>query len=88
MFAEVSPILSGIDTALPVGGAGTLNGRQTVFDAFTLGFEHDIGGHVFHLYISNSLGLTPTQVMNGGNLDFSNGDFRLGFNIYRAFRMP
>lgn len=88
IFGEGSTIVSGIDDALPVGGAGAQNGQPIVYDAFTLGLEHSIGGHVFHVYISNSLGLTPTQVMNGGNLDFANGEFRLGFNIYRVIRYP
>jgi hypothetical protein len=88
LFLEGVPILTGLDTALPVGGAGSKNGQATVYDAFTLGLERHVGGHVFHVYISNSLGLTPSQIMNGGNLDFFNGKFRLGFNIYRSFRSP
>ncbi len=88
LFAEGSTIVSGLDDALPVGGAGVQNGQPIVYDAFTIGLEHNIGGHVFHVYISNSLGLTPTQVMSGGNLDFANGEFRLGFNIYRLIRFP
>jgi len=89
LFAEGVPILSGIGGALPVGGAATgQNGQPVVYDAFTVGLEDNIGGHVFHMYISNSLGLTPAQVMNGGNLDFAGGDFRLGFNIYRILRIP
>jgi hypothetical protein len=88
VFVEGVPILSGDSSALPVGGLGTQNGQTTVFDAFTLGLEKQTGGHIFHVYITNSLGLTPSQIMNGGELDFSDGKFRLGFNIYRSFRMP
>lgn len=88
VFVEGAPILSGVDGALPVGSAATQSGQSTVYDAFTIGLEHRNGGHVFHLYLTNSLGLTTSQVMSGGNLDFANGDFRLGFNIYRALRLP
>lgn len=88
VFVEISPILSGLNTALPVGGAATNNGQPTVYDAFTVGLEHSVCGHVFHVYITNSLGLTPSQVMSGGNLNAGNGEFRLGFNIYRALRTP
>lgn len=88
VFVEGAPILSGINGALPAGGARMINGRSTVFDSFTAGFEQNLGGHVFHLYITNSIGLTPSQIMSGGNLDFTNGEFRLGFNIYRAFNYP
>jgi hypothetical protein len=88
IFAEGVTIVSGIDDVLPVGGAGAQNGQPIVYDPFTIGLEHNIGGHVFHLYVSNSLGLTPTQMMSGGNLDFANGELRLGFNIYRLIRFP
>ncbi len=88
LFVELAPLLSGSDTALPVGGVARKNGQPTVYDAFTFGLEHSIGGHVFHVYATNSLGLTPSQVMSGGNLDFANGELRLGFNIYRALRLP
>lgn len=87
-FAEAVPILTGVDTALPVGGAGVQNGLPTVYHGFTLGLERSLGGHVFHVYITNSLGLTPAQVMSGGNLDFAKGEFRLGFNIYRILGLP
>ena len=87
-FAEAIPILSGVDTALPAGGTGTQNGQPIVYNGFTLGLERNLGGHVFHVYITNSLGLTPAQVMSGGNLDFAKGEFRLGFNIYRILGLP
>ncbi len=88
VFVEGAPILSGSSGALPVGGSTNVNGRPVVYDSFTLGLEHHLGGHVFHLYITNSLGLTTAQVMSGGNLSFSDGDFRLGFNIYRSLGLP
>jgi len=89
LFFESSPILTGSNTALPAGGAAIQNGTQTiVYDSFTIGLEQNLGGHVFHLYVTNSLGLTPSQVMSGGNLDFSKGKMRLGFNIYRVIRNP
>lgn len=87
LFVEISPVLAGANTVLPVGGVAMNNGQPTIYDAFTIGLEHSIGGHVFHVYATNSLGLSPSQVMSGGNLDFLNGDMRLGFNIYRAMRL-
>ena len=87
VFVEGVSLLTGSDQALPVGGTGTQTGGQPiVFDAMTIGLEHSVGGHVFHLYVSNSLGLTTSQIMNGANLDFAKADFRLGFNIYRILR--
>ena len=87
VFFEMAPVVAGSNTVLPVGGTAIKNGQPRIYDAFTFGLEHSIGGHVFHLYATNSLGLTPSQVMSGGNLDFLNGGLRLGFNIYRAMRL-
>lgn len=88
VFVEGVPLLSGSSDAATVGGA-RLDGNDLVInDSFTIGLERNIGGHVFHIYVTNSLGLATSQTMSGGNLDFSNGDMHLGFNIYRALRIP
>ena len=87
-FVEAVPIVSGSGDAEVVEGA-RFEGNEIVFnDAFTVGFEKRVGGHVFHVYVTNSIGLSTNQYMSGGNFDFSKGDFRLGFNIYRTLRLP
>ena len=88
IFIEGVPILSGDSGAAPVGGVRPDAGKSVFNDAFTIGLERKIGGHVFHVYVTNSLGLAASQYMSGGDLDFTNGDFRLGFNIYRILRIP
>ena len=88
VFVEGVPILSGDSGAAPVGGVRPESGKSVFNDAFTIGLERKIGGHVFHVYVTNSLGLATAQYMSGGDLDFTNGDFRLGFNIYRILRLP
>ena len=90
LFVEGVPILSGEENAATVGGPRIDNGKQVINDTFTIGLERKIGGHVFHVYITNSLGLATSQYMSGGNFDFDifDGDFRLGFNIYRILRLP
>lgn len=87
VFVEGVPILSGDTGAAPIGGARPEGGRNVFNDAFTIGLERKVGGHVFHVYITNSLGLAAGQYMSGGDLDFTNGDFRLGFNIYRILKL-
>jgi hypothetical protein len=48
----------------------------------TFGIEKRLGGHVFQLNVSNSIGTTMAQTARGG----SNGtDWFLGFNISRKF---
>ncbi|MCG8605378.1 DUF5777 family beta-barrel protein, partial [bacterium] len=88
LFVEGVPILSGEKDASPVGGPRVESGEEVINDAFTIGLERRVGGHVFHVYVTNSLGLTTSQYMSGGNFDFFDGDFRLGFNIYRTLRLP
>lgn len=88
IFVEGVPILSGEEGANVLGGR-RIEGNKSVFnDTFTAGIERKVGGHVFHVYITNSLGLATSQYMSGGNFDFFDGDFRLGFNIYRILRLP
>jgi hypothetical protein len=87
VFAEWVPILSGQNDAYVVEGPVTKDGKQVFYDSFTAGLELEAGLHVFHIYISNSLGLATSHYMNGGNLDLLSGDMRFGFNIYRAFNL-
>ncbi len=88
LFAEAVPILSGDETALTIGGARP-DGSSLVFnDTFVTGLEIKAGGHVFHIFVSNSGGNATNQYMSGGELDFTGGDFRLGFNIYRILNYP
>jgi hypothetical protein len=50
-----------------------------------LGIEKKIGGHVFQVFITNSIGMTSAQYLPGGNLKLFDGEFRFGFNIFRWF---
>jgi hypothetical protein len=88
LFAEIVPILSGDETAATLGNPPAKNGKVTYFDAFVTGLEIKAGGHVFHIFVSNSAGNTTNQYMSGGDFDFAGGDFRLGFNIYRVLNYP
>lgn len=88
LFAEIVPILSGDATAATINGPRT-EGTNLVFnDTFVAGFEMKAGGHVFHIFVSNSAGNSTNQYLSGGDLDFGDGDMRLGFNIYRLLNYP
>lgn len=41
--------------------------------------------HVFQVFVLNTAGLTTPQYLPGGDLRMSDGEFRLGFNIFRWF---
>lgn len=67
LIAEFMPVISG--NKAPANGWG-------------FGVEKKIGGHVFQVFVLNSMGLTPDQFVPGGDLK---SDVRLGFNIFRTF---
>ncbi len=62
-----------------------LAGYNEIESGWGLGIEKRIGGHVFQVFVNNSLGLTPAQVLPGGDLRLGDFDFRIGFNIFRTF---
>ncbi len=90
LFAEIVPVLSGDQTAATIGSPPIKNGQLTFFDAFAAGLEIKVGGHIFHLFVSNSAGNTTNQYMSGGDFDVGDnlGNLRLGFNIYRILNYP
>ena len=62
-----------------------LAGYKDIANGWGFGFEKKIGGHVFQVFITNSIGLTTAQFVTGGDLRLGKGDLRLGFNIFRTF---
>ena len=92
-----APDLSGDDSTFMVGLGGRVRLRPGLFavaeliprvlgfnngDAHaTFGIEAQVGGHVFQLNVSNSLGTTLGQLAQGGSED----DWFIGFNISRKF---
>jgi hypothetical protein len=62
-----------------------LSGYKSNFNSWGFGIEYKLGGHVFQIITANSTGLTRDRYITGGDLDITNQDFRLGFNIFRIF---
>ena len=62
-----------------------LAGYKAISNGWGLGFEKKIGGHVFQVFVLNSAGLTSDQFIPGGDFRLSDGDLRIGFNIFRKF---
>ncbi|MEW5900095.1 MAG: DUF5777 family beta-barrel protein, partial [Acidobacteriota bacterium] len=73
------------DLSLIAEWVPVLAGYKDLVDSWGLGIEKKIGGHVFQVFITNSLGMTASQFLPGGDLLLSDGDFRFGFNIFRSF---
>lgn len=80
LVAEWVPMLSGYTRTTTVG----LLNR---YDHFGGGLEVATAGHVFQIVVTNSLGLSTDQYLRGGDLDILDGDFRLGFNIFRMINL-
>jgi hypothetical protein len=62
-----------------------LAGYKDYYSGWGFGVEKKIGGHVFQFFVTDSLGLTASQYLPGGDLRLGDGDFRFGFNIFRTF---
>jgi len=62
-----------------------LAGYKDFYSGWGFGVEKKIGGHVFQFFVTDSLGLTASQFLPGGDLKLGDGDFRFGFNIFRTF---
>ena len=62
-----------------------LSGYKDKSSGWGLGIEKKIGGHLFQFFVLNVFGLTSDQFVPGGDLLLKDGDFRIGFNIFRTF---
>ncbi len=60
-------------------------GYKANASSWGFGVEKKIGGHVFQIFMTNTVGLTSAQFIPGGELKIQDGDFRFGFNIFRLF---
>lgn len=59
-----------------------ISGHKAPANGWGFGIEKKIGGHVFQVFVLNSMGLVADQFVPGGDLK---NDVRLGFNIFRTF---
>ena len=57
------------------------------YDAVSLGFDIETGGHVFQLIFSNTQGMVDRTFIGQTNGDFFGGDIHFGFNITRTFQL-
>ncbi|NIM59637.1 MAG: hypothetical protein GTO16_11955 [Candidatus Aminicenantes bacterium] len=62
-----------------------LAGYKDNSNGWGLGIEKKIGGHVFQVFILNSIGLTSDQFIPGGDFRLKDWNLRIGFNIFRKF---
>ncbi len=79
LIGEWVPIVSGYTLT-------SIRGQYNRFDTWGGGLEIYVGGHVFQIVVTNSVGTTTDQYLRGGDLRLQDGDMRLGFNIFRILQ--
>ncbi len=57
------------------------------YNALSLGFEIESGGHVFQMVLTNSQGLTGRSFIGQTTDNWAKGQLHFGFNISRVFRI-
>jgi hypothetical protein len=69
-------------TYVVIEGAPRVTGDRGGVDHFSVGVERRVGGHVFQINVSNSLGTTFRELAHGGP---SGSNWYIGFNLSRKF---
>jgi hypothetical protein len=54
---------------------------------FSIGYEIETGGHVFHINFTNSSGIVENEYIPYSNDNWLDGGFKFGFNISRVFNL-
>lgn len=66
--------------------AHVFNNRVNQFrDPLSIGFEFGTAGHVFQVFASTSSKILENHIYTSSAVDYSKGEFLLGFNIQRNF---
>jgi hypothetical protein len=64
---------------------GQLAGVDLPYQSGSVAFSIFTSRHIFRLVLTNTSGMHTSLYAPGGELDWSEGEFRLGFNIVRTF---
>ena len=67
---------------------GQIDGVDAPYQSVSVGFSVGSPRHGFHLILTNTEGIHTDLYAPGGDLDFGDGDFRLGFSITRVYGRP
>jgi hypothetical protein len=64
-----------------------LNNVSSVYNPVAVGFDIVTGGHIFQLYVSNSVGMIEKEFLTATTGNIKDGDIRFGFTVTRAFML-
>ena len=73
------------DLSVIVEWIPVLAGYKANSSGWGMGIEKKIGGHVFQVFFLNTIGITSSQYLPGGDFQLKDTEFRIGFNIFRLF---
>jgi hypothetical protein len=65
----------------------TNNNAVAFYNPLAIGVEIETGGHVFHLNLSNTLGIVENNFIPRTTDNWLKGGFKFGFNISRVFNL-
>jgi hypothetical protein len=60
---------------------------EKTYDPISIGFDIETGGHVFQLFLSNSLAMIEKGFIGETTGDWTNGGIHFGFNVSRVFAL-
>ena len=61
------------------------NSKVIYYDPIGVGVDIETGGHVFQIFVTNSIGMIEPQFIGRTNTTWKNFGLKLGFNISRVF---
>ena len=76
IWAEYSTVLSGYDKSI-------ISNTVDAYDPIAFGTAIETGGHIFHLFVTNSSRLNPAQFLIGADHNTDSDAWRFGFGITR-----
>jgi opacity protein-like surface antigen len=60
---------------------------QKTYNPLSIGFDIETGGHVFQLFVSNSLAMIEKGFIGETTSNWGDGGVHFGFNISRVFAL-
>ena len=80
---EYNPIIAGYQGIILPENTGDPTKKSC--NTLSIGFDVETGGHFFHLFVTNSTRLNPSQYLVGAEDPFELETLKIGFGISRHF---
>lgn len=85
-FSPQSSIIISYSKPVPIGSlSDNTYPRNTFYSNFCIGYEVATATHAFQVFAGTANGIIPQDIYMYNNSDWTNGEFRFGFNITRMW---